>query len=391
MNSFAVHAHTFVLPGSLAGPGYLSVVDGTIGSWSPTPPQGFEIVEQPDAWVAPGYVDIHIHGFSGHDVMDCDAEGVLIAAQKLLQAGTTSWTPTTLTQPQDEIEQACKCVAQAKKKQAESGYSSRIQGIFLEGPFFVADRAGAQNPRNMLDPDIALINRWQQAPDGLITRCSLAPDRFGSESFCAQATEMGVICSLGHSNATYEQGLAAVAAGACVFVHTYNAMSGLLHRSPGLVGCAMATPTTTAELICDGLHVAPGAVAALVAAKGWEHVALVSDCLRCGGMPEGDYMLGDFPIRVTEGVARLIQEDGTLGNIAGSTLTLARAVQNVVAWGVASPEQAIRMASEVPARAAGIEKSCGSLRTGMPADFNILAPDLSVRSTYLAGRLVTEQ
>ena len=114
MNSFAVHAHTFVLPGSLAGPGYLSVVDGTIGSWSPTPPQGFEIVEQPDAWVAPGYVDIHIHGFSGHDVMDCDAEGVLIAAQKLLQAGTTSWTPTTLTQPQDEIEQACKCVAQAK-------------------------------------------------------------------------------------------------------------------------------------------------------------------------------------------------------------------------------------------------------------------------------------
>lgn len=391
MNSFAVHAQTFVLPGSLAGPGYLSVIDGAIGGWSPTPPEGLEILERPDAWVAPGYVDTHIHGFLGHDVMDCDAEGVLVAARALLQAGTTSWTPTTLTQPQDEIEQACISVAQAKEQQVGWESGARIQGIFLEGPFFVASRAGAQNPRNMLDPDMALLSRWQKASDNLIVRCSLAPERHGSEVFCAQATDKGIVCSLGHSDATYEQGLAAVEAGASVFVHTFNAMSGLLHRAPGLVGCAMATPTTTAELICDGLHVAPGAVAALVAAKGWEHIALVSDCLRCGGMPEGEYLLGDFPIRVSNGVARLVQQDGTLGNIAGSTLTLARAVQNVVAWGVATPEQAIRMASEVPARASGIDKRCGSLQRGLPADFNILTSDLMVSETYLAGQLVTKQ
>lgn len=391
MNSFAIHAHSFVLPGSLAGPGYLSVIDGMVGSWSATPPEGLEVIERPDAWVAPGYVDIHIHGFLGQDVMDCNAEGVLVASKALLQTGTTSWTPTTLTQPQEEIEQACVSVMQAKKQQEGSLTSARIQGIFLEGPFFVASRAGAQNPRNMLDPDIALLSRWQAAADGLIARCSLAPERLGSEAFCARVKEMGVVSSLGHSDATYEQGLAAVAAGASVFVHTYNAMSGLLHRAPGLVGCAMATPTTTAELICDGLHVASGAVAALVAAKGWEHVALVSDCLRCGGMSEGDYMLGDFPIRVVEGVARLVQQDGTLGNIAGSTLTLARAVQNVVSWGVATPEQAIRMASEVPARASGIDGRCGSLRTGLPADFNVLSPNLEVCETYLSGELVASE
>ena len=150
----------------------------------------------------------------------------------------------------------------------------------------------------------------------------------------------------------------------------------------------MASRDTVAELICDGLHVSPGAVAALVAAKGWSHVALVSDCLRCGGMPEGDYVLGDFPIRLAGGVARLVGEDGSVGNIAGSVLTLDQAVRNVVGWGVATAEQAIRMATEVPARSSGIDDCCGSLRMGRDADFNVLSPGLEVLETYLGGRPV---
>ena len=136
--------------------------------------------------------------------------------------------------------------------------------------------------------------------------------------------------------------------------------------------------------ICDGHHVHPAAVGALVAAKGWEHVALVSDCLRCGGMPDGDYVLGELPIVLEGGVAHLRDE----GNLAGSVLTLDVAVQNVVAWGVATPEEAIRMASEVPARSCGLADSCGVIAAGRLADFNVLAPDLTLRQTYLGGILV---
>lgn len=388
MGDFAIHAGRFVMPGSLAGPGYLAVVDGAFAGWSAEPPEGLEVVERPGAWVAPGYVDTHIHGFAGHDVMDCDAAGVNAASEALLRHGTTSWTPTTLTQPADEIERACASVAEADATRGEGFLGARVQGIFLEGPFFTEAHAGAQNPANMCDPDVGLLARWQAAARGLICECSLAPERDGSAEFCAMATDMGVACALGHSDATFEQAMGDVAAGAGVFVHTYNAMSGLNHRAPGMVGCAMASRDTVAELICDGLHVSPGAVAALVAAKGWSHVALVSDCLRCGGMPEGDYVLGDFPIRLAGGVARLVGEDGSVGNIAGSVLTLDQAVRNVVGWGVATAEQAIRMATEVPARSSGIDDCCGSLRMGRDADFNVLSPGLEVLETYLGGRPV---
>ena len=136
------------------------------------------------------------------------------------------------------------------------------------------------------------------------------------------------------------------------------------------------------------MHVTPAAIDALVRAKGWEHVCVISDCLRCGGMPDGDYTLGDFPVRLQGGIARLVQKDGSLGNIAGSSATLAQEVRNLVEWGIVTPEQAIRMATEVPARSAGIDDVCGQLLPGRAADFNVLTQDLSVQETYLDGRLV---
>lgn len=160
------------------------------------------------------------------------------------------------------------------------------------------------------------------------------------------------------------------------------------HRAPGLVGLAMTTPTTFAELICDGLHVAPAAIKALVAAKGWQHVAIVSDCLRCGGMPEGDYILGDLPIRVEGGFARLVGGDGETGNIAGSTTTVAQEAKNLMDWGIVTAEQAIRMGSEIPAVSCGIDDGCGLILPGRVADLNVLSASLTVEETYLGGRLV---
>ena len=147
----------------------------------------------------------------------------------------------------------------------------------------------------------------------------------------------------------------------------------------------MATSQTYGEIICDGMHIVPGALKAYVNAKGWEHAPLITDCLRCGGMPEGNYMLGDFPIRMQDNLARLVMPDGTVGNIAGSVLTLAEAVKHVVEWNIVTAEQAIRMASEISAQASGIDDTCGYILPGRDADFNILDDNLCVCETYLGG------
>ena len=388
MSTYALKAARFVLPGSLAFGGYLEINEGTFGAWTPERPDGLDVVDLGDAWVAPGYVDTHVHGFAGHDAMDCDPDGVNEASLALARRGTTSWVPTTLTQPADEIEAACASVWEADQRRDDDFLGARIEGIFLEGPFFTEKHMGAQNPANMLDPSVELFDRWQEAAHGLICKSSLAPERAGSAAYCAALRDRGVVTALGHSAATCAEGRAAVAAGATVFVHTYNAMEGLHHREGGLVGCAMSTTGTYSELICDGHHVLPEAIRALVSAKGWEHVAVISDCLRCGGMPDGDYYLGDLPIRLKGETARLIAEDGTVGNLAGAATTVASGVKNLVDWGVVTAEQAIRMGTEVAAASCGIDDVCGSMLLGRAADFNVLNPDLTVAATYVSGLLV---
>ena len=380
MTTFALHAEKFVLPEGVCGPGYLVVEDGRVAAFQHDAP-GCEVVDHGDAWVAPGFVDTHIHGFADHDVMDCDPEGINVACQELARQGTTSILATTLTASIEQTREACAAVAQAAALRPEGFLGTRIQGIFLEGPFFTEKHKGAQNPKYLCDPSLDALDLWQDAAGGLIRKSALAPERDGSLDYVRGATRRGVVPAIAHTDATYEQARAAVEAGASVFVHTYNAMSGLTHRAPGVVGCAMTSDDAYAELICDGLHVSPVACKALIRAKGWERVLLISDCLRCGGMPEGDYLLGELPIRLAGGVARLRDE----GNIAGSVLTMAGAVKNVVDWGIVTAEQAIRMGTEIPARANGIDGSCGSIAPGRAADLVVLRPDLSLECTYLGG------
>ena len=194
----------------------------------------------------------------------------------------------------------------------------------------------------------------------------------------------GVVTCIGHSDATYAESLAAVNAGASCFVHTYNGMRGLHHREPGIVGCAMTTPETFAEVIADGHHVMPAAVNALVRAKGWDHVVLITDCLGCGGMPEGNYMSGGLPVVMRDGACYLANGS----SLAGSIATLDSVVKNVFDWGIVTAEQAIRMATEVPARSAHIDGACGFIAPGRAADFVALDPDLTLSATYMAGKLV---
>ncbi|WP_058271163.1 N-acetylglucosamine-6-phosphate deacetylase [Olsenella massiliensis] len=379
MESYAIKAARFFLPGAPTGPGYLSVRDGQFGFFSADEP-ACEIVDCGDAWVAPGFVDTHIHGFLGHDVMDCDPAGVAAICQGLVKYGVTSWTPTTLTASVDQTRDACVSVAD----HLDEFSGAHVRGIFLEGPFFTERHKGAQNPAYFLDPRLEVFNDWQQSAHGLIDKVAIASEREGAALFSAQVSAEGVHVALAHSDATYDQAIACVNAGADVFIHTYNGMSPLHHREPGMVGGAMTSHGTYAEAICDGHHLHPIAIKALMDAKGKDHVVLITDCMCAGGMPDGDYALGEFPVTVANGAATL--KDG--GSLAGSILTLDKAVQNVVGWGLATAEEAIRMATENPAMANGIDDVCGFIRPGYDADYVVLDHDLTVLKTVVSGESV---
>ena len=334
MSTYAIKADKFFLP---AGPqlgGYLMVEDGVFGAWQADEPS-CEIKDYTGSWIAPGMVDTHIHGFYNHSTTDNDPEGIDISSTELARRGTTSWLPTTFTDGVEQIKDACAAIAQADEGRGPDFCGARIQGIYLEGPFFTMKH-------------------------------------------------VGVVTSIGHSDATYDECVAAINAGASCFTHTYNGQRGLHHREPGVVGAAMSTPETYAEIICDGKHVNPAAIKALLQAKGWQHTVLITDCLGCGGMPEGSYTSGGMDVIMKDNLCWLA--DGK--SIAGSVLTLAQGVKNIVDWGIASADIAIRMATEVPARSAHIEDKCGSIMPGRDADFVVFDHELTLVETYVGGQSV---
>ena len=380
MSTYALSNAHFVLPGRVMDDGYLTVVDGHFGSWRAQEP-ACEIVDCGGRWVAPGFVDTHIHGFYNHATTDCDAEGINISSAELVRRGTTSWIPTTFTEAPENIRAACAAIAEADEVRGAEFMGARIQGIYLEGPFFTQKHVGAQNPAFLIDPAYDLYVDWQQAAGGRIVKSALAPEHDGSIEYISALAAEGIVTSIGHSDATFEQALAAVNAGTTCFTHTYNGMRGLHHRDPGIVGCAMVTPETYAEVIADGHHVMPAAIEALVRAKGWDHVVLITDCLGCGGMPAGEYMSGGLPVVMRDGACYL--RDGL--SLAGSVAVMCDVVKNVYDWNIVSAEQAIRMGTEVAARSAHIDDRCGSIVPGRHADFVILNNDLTLAETYLSG------
>ena len=387
MATFAISADRFVLPGATAQGGYLKIQDGAFGIWTAERPE-CEIVSYPGATVGPGLVDTHIHGFHNHATTDRDPASIDDSSVALAQSGTTTWLPTTFTEAIDEIEASCAAIAAADEARGDDFMGARIGGIYLEGPFFSLKKVGAQNPKYLIEPSIEVFKRWQEAAGGRIVKSALAAEHVGADAYCAALDEMGVTTCIGHSAASYHEALAAVNAGATCFVHTYNGQSALHHRDPGCVGAAMTTNGTYAEIICDGRHVVPEAVKALVDAKGWQHTVLITDCLGCGGMPEGEYMSGGLPVVMKGGLCYLLNEDGTTGGIAGSVLTLAEGVKNMVDWQIVTVDQAIRMATEVPARSARIDGACGFIKPGRAADLTIFNADMTLAATYVGGKLV---
>ncbi|MED3564233.1 N-acetylglucosamine-6-phosphate deacetylase [Bacillus xiapuensis] len=372
-----VFADMFFLEDGVAGPGYLEIKDGKFGSFYVTlPSESADVINHAGKWIAPGLVDTHIHGFKNHDIMDNDFEGLKAISDGLLSCGVTSFLPTTLTSSPEKLNEVVAMIGENYTKVQ----GAKIKGIFLEGPFFTEKHKGAQNTKYFCDPSIEMLETWQENSDYLIKKIALAPERKGALEFIEHAVNQQVTVALAHSDATYAEAKQAVEKGASIFVHTFNGMRGLHHREPGMVGAAMNLPDVFAEIICDGHHVEPAAANILMTARGRKETLLVTDCMMAGGMPEGRYLLGEFPVEVKNGAARLES-----GSLAGSILQLKEAVKNVVDWGIAAPEEAIYMASTAPAKSIGIDGECGMIATGYDADFIVLTPELDLTATYLDG------
>lgn len=369
-------ADYFILEDKILEGYFMEVRDGKIVGFSKDEPDDYEDLGD---IVAPGLVDTHIHGYHGKDIMFCEEGALDVISQGILECGVTSFLPTTLTDSKEKTDKALKVIADEYKDVK----GAKVRGVFLEGPFFTEKYKGAQNPAHMSDPKIDYLRQWKDLSDGLVNKIALAPEREGVEDFIKKANAMGVYVALGHSDATYDETTAAVEAGANIFVHAYNGMRGLHHREPGMVGAMMNTDTT-AELIADGHHVHPQAANALMNAKGRDKIALITDCMSAGGMEDGDYMLGDFPVTVEKGTARLKSD----GSLAGSILKLKDGMKNIVDWEIADVFEAVQMASLIPAKSVGIDDVCGKLKAGYDADFIALDYDLNLKATYLNGEKV---
>ena len=376
---YYVYAKQIVLDDQVIDKAYLTIEDGKFGPILMEEPQDAPIKDYSNSIVAPGLVDTHIHGYKSHDVMDNDFEGIKVISEGLLSCGVTSWLPTTLTSSAQLLNDVCETIG--NHYQEVTG--AKIRGIFLEGPFFTEKYKGAQNPKYMSDPSVEKLAKWHELSQGLVNKIAIAPERKGVKEFIEFAKSKGVYTALAHSDATYEEAAAAVDAGANIFVHIYNGMSGLHHRKPGMVGAALSLDKVFAEMICDGHHVHPAAARVVTRARGPKETVLITDCMRAGGMGEGQSRLGEFEVVVKDGTARLKDT----GNLAGSILELKQGVKNVVDWGLVSPAEALRMASLTPAQSVGIDSVCGRIAPGYEADFIVVSDQLELEATYLDGEL----
>ncbi|WP_259416967.1 N-acetylglucosamine-6-phosphate deacetylase [Bacillus toyonensis] len=372
-----IFAERFFLEGKVVGPGFLEIKDGKFGGFSENQSdEAAEIIDYAGHWIAPGLVDTHIHGFQNYDVMDNDFQGLNEISEGLLSCGVTSFLPTTLTSSTEALDQVTEMIGTNYTKVR----GAKIKGIFLEGPFFTEKHKGAQNTKYFCDPSVEKLKDWQRLSNDSIKKIAIAPERKGAAEFIEYAVGEDIAVALAHSDATYEEAKQAVERGASIFVHTFNGMSPLHHREPGMAGAAMNLKDVFAEIICDGHHVHPAAANILMNARGRDQTVLVTDCMMAGGMPEGTYQLGEYAVEVIGGAARIAG-----GSLAGSVLQLKDAVKNVVDWGIATPEEAIYMASTAPAKSIGMDGECGKIAKGYDADFIVLNPELELMATYLDG------
>ena len=366
--------------------------DGTIASIEAGEPSS-EAAGAEETTLPPAFFDIHVHGAAGHDAMEGSRDALACIGRFLATKGVAHFLATTVTAPIDRTLRALEGIADAidAVKNDDAALAARPVGIHLEGPFLSHAKRGVHPTAELQPPSIALFQSMQQAARGHIRLLTIAPELPGALDLIAHATRSGVRVSLGHSDATAAQTRAAISSGATSATHTFNAMRRLDHREPGIAGVVLDAESLYAELICDGIHVAPEFVRLWLRAKGEERAILMTDGISATGLPDANYMLGELEVTVKNGRCLLTND---LANgvemLAGSVLTMDRAVANLRRFTGASLATAVRLASRNPARMLGLD-NLTEVAVGRPANFNLYSATGELRQTILRGEVQVSQ
>ncbi|MGC2694412.1 MAG: N-acetylglucosamine-6-phosphate deacetylase [Candidatus Angelobacter sp.] len=334
----------------------------------------------PDKIIAPGFVDIHIHGGSGHDVMEVDSSALAAIERGMFKNGVTSYLPTTVTAPLSDTLRSLEHLGQAVRSNNPSAGRSRPLGIHLEGPFISHAKRGVHPPENLLSPSPQILRQMHGASGNTVRIMTIAPELNGAKETIIEAANLSIKSSLGHSNATLAEANACIDAGACHATHTFNAMRALDHRDPGILGAILTDDRVSADLIADGLHVSPEIIKLFLRAKGLDRAILITDAISATGMPDGKYRLGGLEVEVKGNRCDLN------GKLAGSVLTLDRAVRNTMSFVPLTLQQAVKLVTLNPVRLLGIDDGRGQIVTGGFADLVVLTPSGEIVATMVAGQ-----
>ncbi|WP_109486832.1 N-acetylglucosamine-6-phosphate deacetylase [Occallatibacter savannae] len=344
-------------------------------------PARARVLDYHGATIGPSFFDVHFHGAAGHDVMEATTPALETIGRFLASRGTAAYLATTVTAPLDATLRALDGIANEIAKLPEPG-RARPLGIHLEGPFLSHEKRGVHPPDLLLPPSIATFDRLIDAAHGHVRLITIAPELPGAEELIRHAVSCGVRVSLGHSNATAAQTKAGIAAGGSSATHTFNAMRALDHREPGILGTVLTDDSLYADLICDGVHTTPEIVRLFWRAKGPERAILITDALAAAGMPDGEYFLGGFAVEVKgdRAMAR--------GVLAGSVLTLDRALSNFVQFTGATVDQGLRLLTRNPAAMTGLDHRAGSIVPGRAANLVAVDEQGKLVASIIAGMQV---
>jgi len=377
---YYLHSNSVYTETSIEKDSYVLIKNGKIADISDNPLANIPVIALGDLHLLPGFLDLHIHGREGADVMDATPAAIETISTSLAKHGVVGFLATTVTSTWNNTLAAFENIGHAYQNQPSG---AQVLGAYNEGLFFTEDHKGAHDEQYFLPLSKDNIDAIISATQGALKVVALAPELTGSDEIIRYLSAKGIKPMLGHTNANYQQTCDALHAGACGGVHVFNGMKGIHHRDPGCAGAVLLDNDAYVEVIADGVHLHPGILEMVYRMKGPKKVGLISDCIVAGGMSDGTYRLGMLDVEVSEGVARTKS-----GSLAGSTLTLEKAVVNMIELADIPKLEAVHMASLVPAEFLGVSDSLGSIAVNKRACFAIVDDAFTVLATIIDGEVV---
>ena len=359
--------------------GSILIENGKIKEINPDNTDGHEVIDANGLYLAPGFIDVHIHGAGGHDTMDGTFEAINEIAKTIVKHGTTSFTPTTMTVAIEDIRKSMKVIKEAKENGTDGAI---VLGAHLEGPFISPKAIGAQNPNFLIPPTLDNYKEMVGDAEDAVVSITIAPEVPGAKELIKELSQRGIVCSIGHTKATYEEAMEGIKCGCGHSTHLFNAMTPFAHREPGVVGAIFDSDITT-ETISDGIHVSYPSLRIAYKQKTSDKVLLVTDAMMACSMPDGMYALGGQDVVVKDGAARLLS-----GSLAGSILTLDKAVHNVYKNVGLPLYEAVKMASYNAARHCKVEDRKGLIKEGYDADLLLFDEDINIKNVIVGGKVL---